>query len=45
MEQMKTTFDAAVESGEAVSTESSMTQNEFVLVEEELFVPALLQEC
>ncbi|HVQ09441.1 MAG TPA: hypothetical protein VMS43_13495 [Allosphingosinicella sp.] len=38
-------LNISIEDSEIASSEASATQNEFVLVEEELFVPALLQEC
>ena len=44
MERMDDQLSIRIEDSEAASSEAT-TQNEFVLVEEELFVPALLQEC
>jgi|GEM_PF-4388039 len=45
MERMDDKLSIKIEDSEAASNEVATTQNEFVLVEEELFVPALLQEC
>lgn len=45
MERIGDRFDQQIDTHEAVASAASVTQNEFVLVEEELFVPALLQEC
>jgi hypothetical protein len=45
MERMDDKLSIEIENSEAASNEATATQNEFVLVEEELFVPALLQEC
>lgn len=45
MEKIGGQFDQQIDSHETVTNAAPVTQNEFVLVEEELFVPALLQEC